>query len=256
MSIFTDTYEVLHRIRVRFYPNSLPSLKGTYIARTGSDACLTIEQICSELKNRGGYTGSYEDLVMHVRMFFDEAAYQLCDGYAVNTGYFSIHPYISGAFTSTSELYDPKKHPILFRFRTRKALQRLARAIKVEIVGPADTNGLIDKFYDVETGSTNETVTSGGLFNISGPKIKVTGDDPLIGVYFISSENPENEVKVTATLAQNTANKLTGVIPQLTSGLWKVMIKTQFNGSSSSILKKPRTMISDFELNAVEKQTP
>jgi hypothetical protein len=28
------------------------------------------------LKNRGGFTGSYEDLVEHVRQFFDETAYR------------------------------------------------------------------------------------------------------------------------------------------------------------------------------------
>jgi len=251
MPINVNAKGILHKIRVKLYPNNLSTLEGTYTARTDNEACLTIEQVCAALKVRGGFTGNYNDLVKYVRQFFDEVAYQLCDGFAVNTGLFSVHLSIGGAFDSVSEPYDPKKNPIEFRFRTCPALRRLAELVEIEIVGLADTSGYIDEFTDIETGSMNETVTSGGIFNILGQKTKVVGDDPSIGVYFVSSENPENEVKVRTPLALNSAKKLIGVTPQLTEGLWKAAIKTQFNGSSNSFLKKPRIMISQFELNAV-----
>ena len=239
---------VLHRIKVKLYPNCLPGLEGVYTARTDNEACLTVEQVCAALKDRGGFTGNYNDLVKHVHQFFDEAAYQLCDGFAVNTGYFSIHPNIAGTFSSVNEPRDPQKHPVVFRFKARPALRRLVEYIEVEIEGLADTKGSIDEFIDVETGLMNETVTSVGLFSISGHKTKIVGDDPSIGVYFVSVEDPANEVKVSARLGTNSANKLIGVAPQLTGGLWRVVIKTQFNGSSSSFLKKPRTVTSRFEL--------
>jgi len=243
-----NAFKILHKIRVKLYPNPLPDLEGAYTARTSSDACLTIEQVCAALKNRGGFTGNYNDLVKHVHQFFDEAAYQLCDGFAVNTGYFSIHPNIAGTFDSVYEPRDPQKHPVVFRFRVGAPLRRLVDYIEVEIEGLADTSGSIDKFIDTETGAVNETVKSGGIFRISGLKTKIVGDDPSIGVYFVSSEDPATEVKVSSRLGTNSANKLLGVAPQLTGGLWKVMIKTQFNGSSSSFLKKPRIMTSKFEL--------
>ena len=84
MAIINDVNEVLHRIRVKLYPNYLPNVEGIYIARTNNEASLTIEQVCAALKNRGGFTGNYEDLTENIRQFFDEAAYQLCDGFAVN----------------------------------------------------------------------------------------------------------------------------------------------------------------------------
>jgi hypothetical protein len=92
MAILDDIQGVMHRIRIKLYPNYLPSVEGTYIARTDSEASLSVEQVCAALKNRGGFTGNYDDLVVYVKAFFDEAAYQLCDGYAVNTGYYSVHP--------------------------------------------------------------------------------------------------------------------------------------------------------------------
>ena len=108
MAILNPVKEVLHRIRVKLYPNYLPNVKGAYIARTDNEASLSIEQVCAALKNRGGFSGNYEDLVENVRQFFDEAAYQLCDGYAVNTGYYSVHPNVGGTFNSVAELHDHK----------------------------------------------------------------------------------------------------------------------------------------------------
>jgi len=248
MSVLKDDNEVLHQLLVKLYPNSLPSLEGTYIARIKNYNCLSIEKVCTALKKRGGFTGNYSDLVRHVQLYFNEVAYQLCAGFAINTGYFSIHPTIAGVFSSLNEPYDPEKHPIEFRFKALQPMNDLADYIKIEIEGPADTSGFINKFIDVETGSVNRIITSGELFRISGRKLKVVGDDPSIGVYFMPSEDPENEVKVTHTLSHNSAGTLSGVIPQLTDGLWKVAVKTQFNGTSSSFLKKPRTVISDFVL--------
>ena len=92
MAIINNVTEVLHRIRVKLYHNYLPNIEGAYIARTDSEASLTVEQVCAALKNRGGFSGDYEDLVENVKQFFDEAAYQLCDGFSVNTGYYSVHP--------------------------------------------------------------------------------------------------------------------------------------------------------------------
>jgi hypothetical protein len=90
MAIINNVNEVLHRIRVKLYPNYLPKVEGAYIARTDSETSLTIEEVCAVLKNRGGFTGSYDDLVEHVRQFLDEAACQLCDGFAVNAGYGTV----------------------------------------------------------------------------------------------------------------------------------------------------------------------
>jgi hypothetical protein len=44
MAIINNITEVLHRLRVKLYPNYLPNVEGTYIARTDSEASLNIEQ--------------------------------------------------------------------------------------------------------------------------------------------------------------------------------------------------------------------
>jgi len=254
MSLINDVNEVLHKIRVKLYPNYLPHVEGKYIARTDNEAVLSVEQVCAALKNRGGFTGNYEELVECVRKFFDEAAYQLCDGYAVNTGYFSIHPNIGGTFNSAKDAHDAKNNPIGFRFRTGAKLRRLIEFISVEIIGVADTNGFIDEFFDINSVNANETVTANGQFIIMGNKIKITGDNPDCGIYFEPIGEPNNRIKVIAPLAENSTSKLIGLTPMtITDKTFKVVIVTQFNGSSGTFLKNPKEMTGNFELAATVK---
>jgi hypothetical protein len=248
MATVNSLKEILHRIHVKLYPNYLVHVEGAYIARTDNEASLTIEEICAALKSRGGFTGNYDDLVEHVKQFFDEAAYQLCDGFAVNTGYFSVYPNVGGTFNKVTEGYDPQKHPISFRFRALAPLRALAEHIVVEIEGLANVSGYIDEFIDISTESVNDTLTPGGMFSIAGHKIKIVGEDPEIGIYFVSTANPDQRVKVVGHLGENKASKLIGIVPVLSAGTWKVEIKTQFSGSGSTILKEPRIITSEVIL--------
>ena len=243
--------DVLHEIRVKLYPSTLPKVEGKYIARTYNRKRLTIEDICKTLKRRTKYEGDYNEAVKAVKAFFDEMAYQLCDGHSVNTGYFSIHPNICGTFDSKRDIYDREKNPVSFRFRILAKLKRLARLINVEIEGLADTDGLIDTFYDAYTQTTNNIISGNDLFSISGEKIKVVDDgvNTECGIFFIKTDEPVGRVKVIRNLVENTATKIAGLTPMLVApGKYRIEIVTQFNGSNTGFLKTPKTLTSDFEL--------
>jgi hypothetical protein len=247
MAFINAINEVLHRIRVKLYPNYLLNVEGAYLARTINEASLSVEDVCAALKNRGGFTGNYDDLVEYVKQFFGEAAYQLCDGFAVNTGYFSIHPNVGGTFDKITEGHDAKKHPVTFRFRTRAPLRALAEHIVVDVEGLADVTGYIDEFTDITTESVNDALTPGGMFSIVGHKIKVAGEDAGVGVYFVAADDPAQRVKVSGHLGENAASKVLGVIPALGAGKWKAEIKTQF-ATGGKLLKEPRVIESGFTL--------
>jgi len=251
MYVNDDSEEMLqlHRIRIKLYPNYLHGVDGAYVARTDNEASLSVEQVCAALKERGGFTGNYETLVENVHLFMKESAYQLCDGYAVNTGYYSIHPNVGGTFDSASEAHDREKHPISFRFRTHNKLRRLSQNIEVVVEGLGSADEYIDEFTDIETGAVNETLTAGGMFAIHGNKIKVAGDAPGLGVFFVSAADPAQTVAVGRNLAENLPTKIIGVVPQLTESVqgWKVVVKTQFS-NSKTLLKEPRTIESRFVL--------
>ena len=247
MALSNNEEEKLHDVRVKLYPNHLPNVEGKFIARTSNEAYLSIEDVCFSLKERGGFTGNYHDLVNHVRRFFDEAAYKLCDGFAIDTGYFSIHPVIEGTFDSPHESYSHEKNPINFNFNARPRLRALTRNINVEIDGVAGLQGNISDFHDCETDTKNDTATPGGFFNLFGDKIKIKGDDPSIGVYFVAGEDNGKEVRVETGLMVNTSSKLSGKVPPLSAGSWKLAVRTQYS-PGSFLLKKPKRIISSFSV--------
>lgn len=242
-----DLSMILHRIRVKLYPNYLQNVEGMYIARTNNERTLDIEDICTVMKTRSGFTGKYEDLLEHVRQYYEEVAYQLCDGYAVTNGYYTVHPNVGGTFDSVNEAHDREKHPITFRFGARAKLRKLAMEIEVEVESIADGAGFIDMFIDYEEDSTNSLFVPGNQFAIRGSKIKVEGDDPNIGVFFVPEDDPSGAVKMTR-LAQNNPSMITGIAPATGHQYNRIEIRTQYSGAGGKFLKTLRTIISPFTL--------
>jgi hypothetical protein len=236
---------------VKLYPNYLPHVESKYLARTDNEASLSVEDVCAALKNRGGFTGSYDDLVGHVQLFHRAVECQLCDSFAMNAGPYSIHPNVGGTFNSENEGHDRKKHPVTFRFRVRAPLCALADLIVVEVEGLADTSGYIDEFIYVETGAVSESATPGGQFSVAGHKIKVAGDNADMGVYFVSAADPGQRVKVPGHLAENAASKVIGVIPALAPGAYKLEIVTQYS-SGTFFLKESRPLALRAELTVAQ----
>ena len=238
---------VLHRIRVKLYPNYLPRIKGSYIAKTENEAVLGIGQICAALKSKGKYTGNYDDFVNNIKKFYEETAYQLCDGYAVNTGYYTVYPNIEGTFDSVYDKHDKKKNPVGFRFKTNKRLRSLADRVKVEIAGLSDCNAFIEKYVDNDEDTVNGLLIPGNLFSIYGNKIKIAGDDPDCGVFFVSDNEPIRTVRV-KRVSENSGSKISGMVPDTIDFKSRIEIRTQYTGSTTIFLKKPRVIASEFVL--------
>jgi hypothetical protein len=247
MGLTNNVDDVLHRIKVNLHQNYLPTVDGKYLARTENESTLSINKICAAMKNRGGYAGSYDNLVENIRMFLDECAYQLCDGYAINLKYYSIHPNISGTFESERETHNHKKNPINFKFRTLRPLSKLIEHIAVEIMGVSEGNAFIDQYIDRDGEAVNDTYSAGDMFCITGSKIKVAGDDPNCGLYFVAVDDPTQAVKV-QRIGENTGTMVTGITPTTSHSRIKLEIRTQYSGSTAIMLKKPRTITSNFTL--------
>jgi hypothetical protein len=251
MAVLQTLNPILHRIRVKLYPNYLKHGEGAYIARTDNEKTLSVEDVCIALKTRGGFSGSFEDLLDYIRQYDEEVAYQLCDGYAVNNGYYTIHPNIGGTFNSTAEIHDHQKHPITFRFSARSKLRNLIKNIEVVVEGMADTGGYIDEYIDQEGDYVNSQFMPDNMFAIHGHKIKIAGDDPSCGLYFVPVQDPSRAVKVTR-VGDNNPTKVTGIAPNTGHTKNRIEIRTQYSGSGAILLKTPRTITSSFTLEQVQ----
>lgn len=250
MPLRKDLDPVMHRIRAKLHANNLPNVKGKYIARTNNQKMLSVEDVCAALVTRGGFDGEYTRLVDYVQKYLDEVAYQLCDGYAINNGYYAIWPNIGGTFESPNESHDSRKQPVSFRFGMRSQLQRLTDSIKVEIDGLAETSAYIDSFIDNESENADGQYRPGHMFTLSGRKIKILGDEQNCGLYFVPVDDPERAVKV-SRISKNYPACVSGIAVDTGFPHNRLEIRTQFSASSGSPLKTVRTITSPFIVQAV-----
>jgi hypothetical protein len=251
MSIIEENIDdVFHRIQVRLFPNYFPIAEGRYIARTDNEASLNVERICAIMKNRGGFLGNYEYLTETIKQFLDECTYLLCDGFSLDLGYFSVHPGVGGAFNSEKDDRNPRRNPVNFKYRTRPPLRNLAKHISVEITGVAESNAFIDEFIDRDEDSINGIFAPGDMFCVYGNKIKLAGDDPSCGLFFVPVNDPSKAVKVTR-IGENSSSIITGIAPDTQYQNNRIEIRTQYSGSGASFLETPRSIVSDFVLDKV-----
>ena len=233
----------LHKLKAFLYDNPLTADPNDYIARISSERSLDIEDICASAVSRGGADISSSLMQRGVSLFLKEMAYQLCDGYSVNTGYFTASPQIKGVFNSPEETFDSEKHLLLFHFNQGEALRDELSSIEVEIMGLADTGLSIAQVTDVKTGSVNDLLTPGRNLKINGQKLKVAGDDEEVGICFVNQTSGERTKVDPSDLAINYPSELFIIIPELAAGTYKLQVTTRF--SKPTLLKEPRTAVFD-----------
>ena len=237
---------VLHKIKAYLYDNILTTDNSNdFIARVSSERSLSIKEICESASHRGGADVSAAAMEHAVELFLKEMAYQLCDGYAVNTGYFTAAAQIRGVFDSPTESFSDQKQIVLFQFAQGEKLRAELPNISVEILGVADNSAAILQVTDVKTGSVNETLTPNRNLKIAGTKIKVVGDDPKVGIFFVNTATNTVTAVDPSDIVTNNPSELIVVIPNLPAGTYTLRVVTQFTYSSKGMLKEAR--VAEFD---------
>jgi len=238
---------ILHRIKAYLYDNLLTrDNPNDFIARTISERSLNVKQICEAAVNRGGADVSAAAMEHATALFLKEMAYQLCDGYSINTGYFTAGTQIRGVFDSPTESFNSQKHNILFQFNQGEKLRAEIPNIEINILGVADASSMILQVKDVKSGTVNDLLTPGRNLKISGSKIKVAGDNVANGVFFIDTTTSTRTQVEASDMVVNNPSELIIIIPALPAGSYTVEVVTQYAGSI--LLKDPRTASFDRTL--------
>ncbi|MDR3115759.1 MAG: DUF4469 domain-containing protein [Treponema sp.] len=235
---------VLHTIKAWLYENLLTEDKNDYAARVSPERTLSVRDICRSAVERGGADINAAAMEHAVDLFHKEMAYRLCDGFSVNTSWYNASTHVKGVFTSPAEPFDPAKHTVAVEFRQGAELRRELGLVSVQILGKAESGFFIAEVRDLRTGSVNDLLTPGRNAKISGGKLKVEGEDPSNGVYFVN-EADGTRVKVDAAdIVENQKGHLLIVVPALVAGTYRLEVTTQY-GSGGTALKAPRTTAFD-----------
>lgn len=231
---------ILHRIKAYLYDNVLTKDNpNDFIARTVSERSLNVKQICEAAVTRGGADVTAAAMEHATALFLKEMAYQLCDGYSVNTGYFTAGTQIRGVFDSPSETFNSTKHSILFQFNQGEKLRAEIPNIEINILGIADASSAILQVKDVKSGTVNDLLTPGRNLKVSGSKIKVAGDAAANGIFFINTDTNDRIQVEESDVVVNNPSELIVIVPALSAGTYKLEVVTQY--SAGKLLKDPRT---------------
>jgi len=232
-----------HSIKANLHENSLTEDPNDFVGRVVSENTLDVGNVCESAVSRGGADVSAASMQHSVNLFFKEMAYLLCDGFSVNTGYFSVGAHLNGVFNSPTENFTPGKHTLSFLFQQGEALRKELSNVDVKILGVAENGTNIAQVTDVRTGSVNDTITPGRNLKIKGSKIKVSGENAGVGIYFINQGNNERTKVETEDIVTNNPSEVIIVTPALAAGTYQLEITTQFSGAN--LLKEPRTTVFD-----------
>jgi hypothetical protein len=237
--------KILHTIKAWLYRNLLTKDNpNDYILRVNPERSLGIKDVCESAVARGGADISAAAMEHGVNLFLNEMGYQLCNGFSINTGWFTASVHIRGVFDSPNETFNPEKHTILFEFHQGATLRKELENVTVEILGIAETGIMIAQVMDVKTGSVNDLLTPNHNLKINGDKLKIVGDNPANGVYFIDENGNRTQVDASDIIINNPSEVMI-MIPALPSGTYQLEVTTQFSTGGSQTLKEPRSAVFD-----------
>ena len=151
---------------------------------------------------------------------------------------------ISGVFEGAMDSFDANRHSIHVNVARGSLLRDLQSELKAEKESaPAPSNTIIE-VKDSVSGKVNESLTAGGVAELFGTGIKISGDGASNGVYFVKDDG--TKVKVT-TIVQNNPSNLIVVVPVLEAGTYTTEVITQYTGSGT-VLKTQRSIVFNHPL--------
>lgn len=171
----------------------------------------------------------------------------LQEGYSVLTQTCQFTPRVTGSWLGSKALFDPAKHKVTLDIIPSSEMREALSHVGVEVLEVKDSSAGIGLVTDTATGLTNGTITIGDDILIAGDKIRVIGDDPGIGVFFVNEEG--TSVPVTRRFTQNDPKSVLARVPaDLPKGTYTLRVVTQYS-NTSTLLKEPRTIDYDRPLS-------
>ena len=165
---------------------------------------------------------------------------RLKEGNSINTELFNVRAGIKGNFESQDDEFSPGRHKIKLNMQPGTVLRRIQNEIKPKKLSPGVIT-IINSVTDIKSGSVDEILAPGNSIRITGKSVKIAGNDPSCGLYFVSSKTSEQPVKVEISdITVNKPSEIITIVPKLGKGIWKVRVVSQFS-KGNKFLKEPKT---------------
>jgi hypothetical protein len=163
----------------------------------------------------------------------------VASGYSVIDGFVQARPSVGGVFYGKAAQFDSKVNSKGTAFAASPELRKAVAASKVVVLGPALTGPVINTIEDVYSGTENTVITPGRNLRIHGQNLRIAGDDPAVGVWFIDEASVRTVVDM-RDVVDNDPSTLTILTPSIPAGNYFIEVVTQ-SGTGGKTVKEPRS---------------
>jgi hypothetical protein len=182
------------------------------------------EIVARMLKKGAGLTRS--DILSVRDMYTETVCEIIAEGGAVVTPLFNAFPSIPGVFKGIDDPFDPKRHSVKINLTSGKSTREAVKLIKVHRVHVANPLPLIVAVKDTLSGSTNDTITPGGVIQVLGSRLKVVEENVLNGVFLTDEYGTETKLPV---IVENKPARIIVMLPvTLATGNYSLEVRTTF----------------------------
>jgi hypothetical protein len=219
--------------------NQLTERPDDYAAQAHAAASLDKEALINRMLQRGSLL-TRTDIVAVLNGLEETVAEALAEGSTVNLPLFNTSFSISGVFDGPMDSFDGSRHKLNINLTKGSLLREAEKSVALEKTGSSTPLPQIQEVKDSLSGLLNQQLTPNGVVELRGYNLRIAGDDPACGLWFVPQAGA-GEVQA-VTLIENKPSKIIAMIPALTPGSYQVKVVTQFSGSSKP-LKTPKTFV-------------
>jgi hypothetical protein len=176
-------------------PSSVLGKEAPYFARTGPVRTVGREELIS-IMARANTTITRQDVLGVLDLLEEQVVSLLLQGFAVDTGLFSVRVNLRGGFRNQTDKFDPRRHSLHLKLGgapgfKKRVLDRLTPVRKKFL----SAHPLLKSVTDYVTGSRNNLITPGGLAEIKGRGLLLDPDREDCGFFLVAEKESSGRIK-------------------------------------------------------------
>ncbi len=213
-----------------------------FVAKVHPAGSCDKEAIITEMLRHGTLLTKTD--ILAVLNGFEETILDIIDsGRTVNTPLFKTSFSISGVFDGPDDNFERNRHKIKVNLTNGIRLRDSVTKVDLEKTKTRITSPQIYEVKDIISGKVNKQLTPGGIVELFGHNIRISGNNTDCGLWFIPDSGEAIKAQI---FAQNKPSKLIAMIPALTNGGYNLKVVTQF--TVGHIVKSSKTCLFDKSL--------
>ncbi|MDR2145895.1 MAG: DUF4469 domain-containing protein, partial [Tannerella sp.] len=166
-----------------------------FSAQAHSIATLGKEEIITRILNKGTLL-TRTDILAVLNGLEETVVEASLEGYSLTLPLFNTSFSISGVFESPLDTFDGNRHKLNINLTKGTLLRKAEREVKFEKTNTAAALPNIQEVKDSVSNTVNERLTQRGVVEVRGYNLKIDGDSPACGLWFIDQNGAETKAEV------------------------------------------------------------